>query len=516
MARARARRRRSRFTPRRWLPFVALSALVAGATVIEADTDPVDPTELDASLDVRTLATVAREDAISSAWFCGGGTASGEDGIAELALVLANDAPEGATAEVTFVTGDEASEPQVLEVPAYGRARLAASEVVEGEWVAALVEVRGGRVAVDREVSGPLGFDASPCSTEASDRWYVPSGSTVRGATEHLSFFNPFPDPVSIDVAFATDTGARSPRALRSFSVPGRSVRVVDIGELVTDRTEVAAVVRVRVGRVVVDRIQTFDGSGDEVTTTDDADEEITTPAPRGLVSTAASPVRAERWVIPGARVAEGVRTQIHVYNPSSADAEVDVVLGYQDPERLPELLPVELTVRAQEQVVVDLNSITGIVLDTDLWVDVRSLDGVPIVAERVTSFGEPAPRQGVAATLGSPVSATRWLVTQGGSTRLRSGTVQVANPGAATARITVRHLVDGDAVELPSAAIELAPGDRRSLDLSDAGAAASIVVESTEAVVVGSSLSLGSGTGVSLQPAFPFPEAVVPLPPLR
>jgi hypothetical protein len=504
MAAAKARRRRRRSTPRRWLPFVALSALVVGATVIDAGTEPVAPADLDASIDVGTLATVTQEDAISTAWYCAGGSAAGEEGVAELSVVLANDAPEGATAEVTFVTDGEESEPQVLDVPAYGRARLSASEAIEGEWVAALVEVRGGRVAVDREVNGPLGFDASPCSTEASDRWYVPSGATVRGAQQRLSLFNPFPDPVSVDVSFATDTGLRSPRALRGFSVPGRSVRVVDVGELVTDRTEVATIVRARVGRIVVDRIQTYDGEGDAITTTDDRGTEVTTPAPKGLVSTAASPVRSERWVLPGARIDEGVRSQVHVYNPSSAAAEVDVIVGYQEAERYPELAPV------------DLNSIADLVPDADLWIDVRSLDGVPIVVERTTTFADPAPRQGVSTTLGSPVGATSWLVTQAGSTRLRSGTVQVANPGAATARITVFQLIDGDRTELASASIEVPPGGRRSIDLSDAGAAASVVIEATEPVVVGSSLSIGAGFGLSGQPGFAYPEAVVPFPPLR
>jgi hypothetical protein len=146
----------------------------------------------------------------------------------------------------------------------------------------------------------------------------------------------------------------------------------------------------------------------------------------------------------------------------------------------------------------------------------VQSLEGVPIVVDRTTLYGEPAPRQGVAATLGSPAGATRWLVTQAGPTRLRSGTVQVVNPGAETVQVSVSELVTGDRTELPGAALEIPPGERRSVDLGEAGPAASLVIEATGQVVVGSSLSLGAGFGVSVQPAFAYPESVVSLPPLR
>jgi len=509
------RRRRRRLTPRRWLPFLALSALVVGATVLEPELSTVDPAQLDSSLDRSTLPAVTGPDALSTAWYCAGGTAAGSEGLAELTILLANDAPIGATADVTFLTAEgQAGEVETLSVPAHGRARVAAAERVEAEWVGAVVEVHGGRVAVDREVIGSLGFDAAPCSTEAADRWYVASGATVRGSELYLSLFNPFADATSVDVTFATNTGRRAPRALRGFSIPGRSVRVVRVGEIVTDRSTVAATVRARIGRVVVDRIQTFDGTGDAVT--GEGEAAAATPAPKGLISTPASPVRADRWVIPGGRVAEGVRTQIAVYNPGSAAAEVDVVVSYQDPQRYPSPAPIGISVPAREQVIVDLNDQPDVLAETDLWVDVRSLEGVPVVAERVSTFGDPSSRQGAAATLGNPVAATRWLVTQAGPTRLRSGTVQVVNPGSTEARVTVLTLADGDRRELTSAAVVVPAGDRRSLDLGSAARAASVVVASSEPVVVGSSLSLLDGFGISLQPAFAFPEAVVALPPLR
>ena len=509
-------RRRRRFTPRRWLPFVLLSALVVGATVIEPDSPSVTPEQLDPSLDLTIIPTVAAADAISTAWHCGGGSALGEEGIAEMTIVLANDAATGAVAEVTVLGAEGPEATEQVEVPAYGRARVAVADLLAADWAAATVEVRGGRVSVEREVTGPLGFDSSPCASRASDQWYVPSGATERGAELYLSIANPFPDGASVDITLATDTGRRRPRALRSLSIPGGAVRVVRIGEVVTNRTEIAAEIDAKVGQVVVDRIQTYDGTGEPLTDALGEDGPVAADVPRGLVSTLAVPVRSDRWVFPGARIAPSVRTRIAIYNPSSEAAEVDVVTTYQDPERVPGVEPVALTIRPRQQVVVDLADIADLVPEADLWIDVRSLDGVPVVAERLSYYGPDAPRRGAAATVGSPVASTSWLVAQGGPTRLRSTTVQVANPGAADAVVRVEQLVDGDRSPLEEATITVPAGDRRSLDLAGAGAAASLVITSDEPVVVASSISISAGEGIALQPGVAHPEGVVALPPLR
>jgi hypothetical protein len=508
--RAAARRRRSRrFTPRRWLPFVALAAVVVGAVMVSSEDPATAPRPADPVLDTTRLPAVTPTNGIANAWYCSGGTATGDDGIAELTLVLANDAPRGATADVTVMGAEGEEATTTLDVPAHGRARLNASELLTTAWVGAVVEVHGGRVAVDREVRGPLGFDTAPCSTDASDHWFVPSGATLRGSKEYLTVFNPFPDAASVSVSFATDTGPRNPKPLRALSIPGRSVRTIAVSDIITNRAAVAATVLARSGRVVVDRVQTYDGTGDAIGSGDGANP------PKGLVSTPAIPVRAPRWIIPGARISAGVETQIAVYNPSARTAEVDVVVTYQNPKLNPELEPVALTIRPREQAVVSLNDIADLAPDQDVWVDVRSLDGAPVVAERLSFFGKPSARRGATASAGSPIAATRWMVTQGGATKERSTTVQVVNPGDTSARVTVVTLSGGDRRVLTSASVVIPGGDRRSLELADAGPASTVIVHSSKPVVVASSMSLVSGSGISVQPAFPYPESVVALPPV-
>jgi hypothetical protein len=510
-------------TPRRWLPFLALSALVVGAALVEPRTPELSRSDVDPTQDLAAIPAVTRSDAISAAWFCSGGTSSGPDGegIAELTVVVANDAPIGARAEITAFDQEGRSKSRRLDVPAYGRSRVAASSLLRSGWVGVTVEARGGRIAVEREVTGPLGLDAGPCSTSAAPTWYVPSAVTSQGATYYLSLFNPFPDSASVDVSFATSSGARKPRALQGLSIPGRSVRVVDVGASeadglvvagsVTDRTQMATTVHVRSGRVVVDRVQTYDGSGDALPAVPGADDGGG-DVPKGLVSTAAIPARAARWAFPGARIAAGVRNRFAIFNPSPREAAVDLVVTPQDPSVNVAPEPLQLTLRAGAQTIVDLDAIEDLAPDLDAWVEVRSLQGVPVVAERLAYYGDPAARTGAAVLAGSPVQARRWLVVQAGATDNRGATVQVANPGDRATTIRVWQLTGGDRSLLPSASLVLAAGDRRTLELDAAAPGASVIVVGSRPVVVTSSLSSNDGPGVSLAPAFAYPEVVQPL----
>src|SRR4051794_32605129 len=272
----------SRFTPRRWLPFLVLTAVVAaGVAVASRDTGAPSATRAPASTTALVPAVAAR-GALSTAYFCGGGTARGPKGPAEMTIVIANDDRLGAQADITVYDDAGHHATRTVRVPADGRARVPAASIRTGAWVAATVEVRGGRAVVEREVRGPDAFDASPCSATASDVWYVPSGTTRRGSEEYLSVFNPFPDSSSVDISFATESGNRAPRSLQGVSVPGGSLRIVRVADTITNREVIAASVRARSGRVVVDRVQMHDGNGDPVKGT--GKHPSTTPPPLGLV----------------------------------------------------------------------------------------------------------------------------------------------------------------------------------------------------------------------------------------
>ncbi|MBX3287570.1 MAG: hypothetical protein KF703_19645 [Actinobacteria bacterium] len=544
---ARHARRVRRITPRRWLPFVALLAVVAGAVVVSRQDQAPDPVRDRPPAAATRLPVASRADALSTAWYCAGGSAQGPGGPAELSVVIANAESEGTTAEVTAVGSEGGRATTTVAVPADGRVRVVAADLLTDAWVGLTVEVLGGRATVEREVEGPLGFDASPCSANAATRWYVPSGSTVRGAQLDLVLYNPFPDDTSVDITFATDQGIRSPRALKGFAIPGRSLRVVPQDALPSRRPEVAATISARTGRLVVDRVQRYDGTGDAVPGT--GADPVATPAPVGLASTAAVPARADRWIIPDAMVVEGARTQVAVHNPGTRTARVDVVIAHEDPARYPEVEPVQLTVRPRSEEVVDVTQVVGITPRAPFTVDVRSLDGVTITAE-LLSFGALAPADdaapaedapppgdeaeaggeaeageaevapaeavpGFAVVPGAPVGATTWfLASRGGSLR-RSAAVVVANPGSAPVAVRVTELTDGRRDDVAGASVTLAPGDRRVLDLSTGATSSALLVRADGPVVVGHSLVGRQGRGVAQALGTPFPESVRPLPDL-
>lgn len=558
-------RRSSRFTPRRWLPFLALVGLTAGAVVVVQTADPATPEVDHTGVASAPLPVTATEDAISTAWYCGGGTARGSEGPAELTVVIANQAATGTTAELTVVGDDGRPEVETVDVPARGSRQVEAAELLTSDWVAMTVELFGGRATVSRLVRGDHGFDTSPCSTQAAEQWFVPSGSTERGATEALVLYNPFPGPTSVDVSFATDEGPRTPRALKGLSIPAGSFQVLSTDELPARRPEVATRVVARTGRVVVDRVQIYDGTGDPVTGADDGDGDdeggdgVTTPAPEGLVSTPAIPTASPRLFFADARLAADARTQVAVYNPSSRTAEIDVVISYQDPTRAPVIEPAPMTVRGGEEQVLDLTDLEAITPDLPFSVEVRSLEGVPVAAELLvfgavdpgataaadTGQSEAAPDEGsgdegapdegppdegsgdgeapdaasatastgLAAIPGSPVAATTWSLSRLVPAKGQGVAVTVANPGPEPVRVRAVMIDDGRRSEIDAAAVEIPARDRRRLDLEDVGGASTVVVEA-DGPVVASYLAVDpEAVGVSASVLSPWPETLVELP---
>lgn len=547
--RGRRVRRSTRFTPRRWLPFVALVAVAAAVVVAGREVVETEPDAPTVARPAAELPVAAEADALSTAWYCAGGTAVGPSGPAELVATVSNADGRGATAEVTAVGPGGRTERTTVDVPAHGRVAVTASELLEADWAALTVEVLGGRAAVERFVTGPTGFDRTPCSSTASDTWYVPSGSTLRGSTEHLVLFNPFADDTSVDVTFATDQGARSPRALQGLPVPARSLRVVDVSRHVSESGQIASVVRARSGRIVVDRVQRHDGEGDPV-----GEGDLATPAPHGLVATSAIPTTSDRWLFPHAERSPGGRTRLVVHNPSRREARLDVTVAYERPERQPPIDPLALDVRAGEQAVLDLTEVLEIPDLAPFSLDVRSIEGVPVVAELVVDGatpplppaeagtgdgdatgdaaeespeegaeeappeaaepGRPEPVDGAAVTAGSPVASSAWFVPTRGAGSTLATSVVVHNPGAAPVTVEVVELDQGNRVPLDGATVDVPPGDRRVVDLSGAELRSGLLVTADGPVVVGRTVVTTSGLGITTALAMPLPGRVVPIPP--
>lgn len=541
--RARRARRPSRITPRRWLPFVLLIALTAAAVTVErqvSDPEPPQAADIDAP---SFLPVAAVPEAMSTAWFCGGGTAVGSDGEAEMSVVIANASEAATTAEISFVGSDGTDGSTEVDIPANDLVRVVAHDHITAPWVAATVEVRGDQIAVEREVSGPNGHDIGGCSSTTSGEWYAPSGSTVRGATAHLILYNPLPGDIGVDITFASDEGSFEPRALQGLTVAGGAVVVVPEEHLPTRRAEMATTVIARSGGLVVDRVQIYDGSGDEML--GEGDLGVTTGPPRGVASKPAIPVAQSRWLIPDVMNEPGSRSQLALLNPGEESAEVDLQFIYEEPARLAEVEPVTVAVPAGEQRVLDLTEVVGLEPSIPFSLALESRADVSVAAELVvfgavvqqptivfeeepaddpdavpsddpeatdeepgdTGDGVPPEEQeavlpelvdGFTVTSATPLTATTWYLARRGTSGTRSAWVVVANPGSAPAEITVDSFRDGTREPVPSASVTVPAGDRRTIDLTDAGSNHGLVISSDAPVVVSRSTASDEGVGIS------------------
>lgn len=524
----------------RLVALVLLLGAIGGGLVLEAAEDAVAPVADAPVLSRAPMPAAAPASNLSSTWFCAAGTAT-EGGFADHVVLIANPTDDDRTATVTALpgsiappaaaaddaTGDEPAEtttttseattttttapppppePLVVDLPAQSRVEVALSEIVDAELAGAIVEVDGGQIAVDHQVTGDGGRATAPCATDAATQWSVPWGVTERGARELLVFMNPFPDDATIDIEFATDEGTRDTLRFQGFVVPGRSVVGAYIDEDVTRRAQVSAHVRARSGRIVVERLQTFDGT--------DEREGITL----GLgVSTP-----AETWMFPDGLVDEGLTEQIVVFNPTDEVAEVEVEVRLDaaqadDLVELPEAF--ELTIAPLRFSIIDLHAEDRVPVGVAHSTIVRSLNGVPVAAERVVTAGAPATNLGIGVTVGAPVAAPTWYLAGGGVSAERDQWITLFNASPDDiATFSVIALADGQTIAVQDLqGRELAAGGRLAIRLSDHidREELPLVVSADGPIVVERGLYRVDGRGISQSMGIPLAVDLFTPPPV-
>jgi hypothetical protein len=248
----------------------------------------------------------------------------------------------------------------------------------------------------------------------------------------------------------------------------------------------VAAHVHARTGRIVAEQTQTFDD-----VTVDGSNR-------NGIALTAGTTAPSPVWRIPAGSTRDGGRVQLALANFSSDDSRVDVravLAGGGD-------LPAQ-TVRVPAQGIEVVDVTTRVPLDTDIAVTatVRDVDGrrVPVVAELLATWPKASASTGLAGTLGSTFTATRWVVPVPDVDA--EATLTVFNPG--TEPVTAELLAAGDVDRAvgPTSEPELAigPGKVKTVRLSLLGARpVAAVVTANHPVVVGLTLLGDAGAAVS------------------
>lgn len=399
----------------------------------------------------RSMPVAAGLGAASTTWFCGGAPA------AATTLVLTNRAPRARSALVTAVTSETGHATRRVSVPAYSSRNFPVDFAGEGT-VAAIVESRHGGLVASMRISGDETVTTAACATASSDSWFFAGGDTQRGATETLVLFNPFDDLATADVTFLTPDGFRRPQPTQGLAVPGRTVVLIDVGEVQNRRSDLGAVVTTRSGRLVAWRHQSFDGTGPELA--DGA-------PPKGVSLALGAPTPLTRFALPTAVTGSGVAPRIVLANPGVTTATVRLTFAVDDPASTgqPPATTVELLSGAVE--VLDTDELRQVASGVSFSVSGRVVRGGAVVAELWLGGSEPASGHGAFAAPAFGLSARSWIAPVGLELPVLDQ-LGIDSAGR-SARLRLWVIVDGERrrITLPEQASTVPANGRVTIDLA-------------------------------------------------
>jgi hypothetical protein len=452
------------------------------------------------------VSVVAPGDALSSSWFCGGAT-DDQHGEAPGQLMVTNMGPTAIDGTATLVSsiGKKVVEP--VHVAAEGDAMIPESVPGGAAWIGAMVDLQGGQATVDQQIVGSLGASSTPCATTGSRSWYFTSGATLVNAGVELSLLNPYPADAIVDLTFTTDQGVEQPGDFQGLVVPARGMLAVDLGSHLRRRQRIATTVSVTTGRVVAWKtdIVTPPAKGQA---TIGSPQAATAPDPAapigGVAVTLGSPSPGTQWTWPEGDSGNGFDEQYAIYNPGSATAEVALTIGLDAGTAE----PFDLSVAPDSVSTVVSSSEARVPAGVGHFAEVRSINGVPVVAERTLAVGAPSTISGLGELPGIRMAVPAWLV---GANAAPAGTqayLVIDNPGTRSVAVSVQGVVDGRTAPLATLAPFSVPGGKRASILvnKDAPPSEALVVRASGPVVVERDLyGSGKAPGVSLSPGVPL-----------
>ena len=447
----------------------------------------IDRASTDGSTAINAQVPLAAPaSARSSAWYCPGIPVTG--GLGEGSVIVANAGDRRLTGTVTVFPEKGEVRRAPIAVGPSGRTAVRLADVVTSTFASALIELDGGDAVAEVATAGAMGDSVASCASSASSSWYFAEGVTTRDAGEVLLALNPFPDDAVVDVVFSTEEGTVSPQALTGLLVRGQALTVINVGEYVQRREAVSASVIARTGRLVVSRVQTFDGTAGRKGVS------------VGLGAAAPGPV----WYFPEGLVADGLSERFLVYNPGRTEAQVELSLDLDSGEAE----PLRLTIPRESRLAVNAGEESRIPKNVPHAVTVRSLEGPEVVVERAVDGAAPSARTGVSITLGARLPALRWATAAGAADETMDQWVIVQNPGDRPARVTLNLLADGTA--LPGGnfpAVEVPAGQRRALHVNDSlkRAAVPLLLTSTQEVLVERAVYRVKAAGLGMSMAIPL-----------
>jgi hypothetical protein len=449
--------------------------------------------------------------ALTSSWFCAGATDAHQRGrsgrgAAPGAVVIANSGLATATGVVTLVPSQGA--PVRLPVTVGPDSRTTVTEDARhgSPWIAAIVDINAGAVAVAQQIAGAAGAAATPCATAGSAQWYFPTGATLINASETLALLNPYTTDAVVDLSFTTDQGLEQPQGFQGLVVPPGQLVAVNLGDHLRRRQAIATTVTARSGRLVAwkTEVVTPPTRHEAVLGTPAASAPFADPATpvAGVTLTLGVSAPALTWTWADGTAGNGVNERYVIYNPGpgSAELQLSLVLDQGVAE------PFDLSVGPEQVITVVSSQEVRIPPGVGHAAVLESVNGVPVVAERAVAAASPSSWSGLGALPGGRLAAARWLLPVNGADRNHDGVVAIYNPDRAAAQVVLDGL--SGPTQVPLVAVTVGAGRRVAIHLNAMPAALDepLIVSASVPVYAESDFYGRSGTpGVSLSFGVPL-----------
>ncbi|MGP8207242.1 MAG: DUF5719 family protein [Acidimicrobiales bacterium] len=446
----------------------------------------------------------APDVALSSSWYCAGGSTAG--GAAPGDLLVDNGGPGAVKATVRLVSSSGSARQLDLSLASGSYQvlpeRLATTGGRAGAWVGALVTLYGGMASVNEVVSTPEGSVSQPCASSPSSQWYFPDGATLRNASDDISLLDPYPVAAVVDLSFTTELGQEEPDAFRGVVVPARGLTVLDLGNHLRRRSQIAVTVTARSGGIVAfeTELVTKPPARAPRLGTPGALDPVLPQAGPGLTLGAGQ--TSTSWWWPEGADGSGFTERYVVYNPGGNTAELTLSLvaagsgaGLGSSQ--------QLTVGPYGTSVVTVNGQPWALPGIAYAVHLQGTNGVPVVAARSVTAGSPSLYRGVGSLLGEAVPADQWLVAPNAQVLEPRIWLEVLDPGSRPAVVSVESVSAGKRQPLAGlASLVVAPGQHDEEQLSGADTDQVLIVSSSQPVLVEKdSYAAPPANGVSLAP---------------
>ena len=421
----------------------------------------------------KALAAPVGGTATSGAWFCphGGGPEGTKDWKATLAV--ANPGPSPVHIRVTELGADKPAGADSSVVPP-GR-ELLLDVPADSPEASTYVEYFGGWVSagwVMRSQGTISGVAAEACAPEADRTWTLANGDASlpqglpvkeRNRTQ-LVIMNPFATDAALSVVLYGDRQPTSPKDLTDFVLPAMRSVSISLEKYVVGPEALGAQVRVSVGRVAPATLTTSFANGVG------SAEGVPGPPPQRIFLPA------------GARHAS---TQLAITAPEPQGVTISAALrGRQEAQPIADL--------QQQQQQGGTSSAHDTTIQGPAAYQITASGGIAAAVRTLV----PAVSHDRAATSGSPVAESAWVVPPAAASEPALPSIVLLNPGTEQARVTLTALPSGNGkapkpVTVSVPAGQSAPAPSR---FASAVATSSVLAVSSGPPIVAASAAFSEG----------------------